>query len=212
VKKLIAFLAVVALATPAFALPMVEATSMDNGDGTTTYWLTITPMTPDGEVSFLEMWIQGDLEQHQGGAIYGAISSAAWKPNIVFSSEANVAKNVDGGFYADVADRDTVIDDSNWPGKVSVELVPSDGVAGTQMVHVALTSFTGGVGGPLPGGAIPLAHITARGDVWVSGVLQSDSDQDGSFAWHSDVPEPSTVALAVFGLMGLVAGSRRRRS
>jgi hypothetical protein len=212
VKKLIAFVAVVAMATPAFALPTIESTKMDNGDGTTTYWLTIESLP---EVSFLELNIMGDLQQIDGGATYDTISASPWAPSVVFTSDATLAGALNPAYLA-AADLDTVIADDNWPGKVSVVLTPVAGsggsVAGTDMVQVALTSFTGGLGGPLPGGPIPLAHITIPNDggAWVTGKLQSDSDQVGTFEWHSDIPEPSTLALAGFGLMGLVAGMRRR--
>jgi hypothetical protein len=211
VKKLIAFVAVVALATPAFALPAIHETHMDNGDGSTTYWFEIDSLP---EVSFMELWIMGNLHQVDGGAFYDTISSSPWAPSVVFTSDAALASALNPAYLA-AADMDTVVDDTLWPGKVAVNLVPEAGtggnVAGTQMVHVALTSFTGGLGGPLPGGPIPLAHVTIWGNaLWISGVLQSESDQVGTFEWH--VPEPSTLALAGFGLMGLVAGMRRRRS
>jgi hypothetical protein len=214
VKKLIAFCAIVALASPAFALPTIQSTSLDNGDGTYTHSLQIESLN---EVSFLEFWIEGDLNQVDGGATYDSVSGSPWAPSVVFTSDATLATALNPAGYGANAHLDTVVaDGDNWPGKVSVVLDPAAGmggdVSGTNSVHVALTSFTGGVGGPLPGGFIPLAQITSTGEVWVTGMLQSDSDQDGSFEWHFPIPEPSTAMLAAFGLMGLIAGSRRRRS
>ncbi|MCA9100299.1 MAG: PEP-CTERM sorting domain-containing protein [Planctomycetales bacterium] len=218
-NKLLAFVAVAVLATPALAREL-DVQQMDNGNGTTTFWISIDSLP---EVSFLELDIHGKpghVNQVDGGATYDAVSSSPWAPSVVFTSDALLAGALNPT-YAAQAESDTVIADSNWPGKVQVVLDPPAGpgqgaVAGTSSVHVALTSFTGGVGGPLPGGFIPLLHVTVwngpRGNPWlhISGKLQSDSDQDGSFMFW--IPEPSTMALAGFGLMGLVAGMRRRRS
>ena len=206
-KKLIAFVAVVALAAPGFARDL-DVQEMDNGDGSYTYWISIDSLP---EVSFLEMWIHGNIHQIDGGPTYANISQSPWAPSVVFTSDAALAAAVNPEYDAN-SDKDTVIDDELWPGKVDVQLEPNSGdgaTDGTESVHIALTSFTGGLGGALPGGLIPLAHITTWGrHLHIEGRLQSDSDTDGSF--HFWVPEPSTAMLAAFGLMGLFAGMRRR--
>jgi hypothetical protein len=220
VKKLLTFFAVVALATPAFALPTVQIASQTaNGDGSTTYQLEISTLP---EVSFLEFTIEahtGSLNQVDGGATYDTVSSSPWAPSVVFSSDATLASALNPTYMANAGLDTTIHDGDDWPGKVSVDLTPPAGpgqgaIAGTSLVHVALTSFTGGVGGPLPGGFIPLAQVTVSqgGTGWVMGNLQSASDQDGSFSiMLGGVPEPSTALLACFGIAGMVAGLRRRR-
>lgn len=185
--KLITLVAGVTSVTAAFALPIIDFQEIDNGDGSTTYLLNITPATPTGEVSALDFTITGSLRQFQGGPVYNLIFSSPWKPNIVFTSDAALARAVDGGTYADFAGMDTVIDDTWWPGKILVDLVPDNGTKkdGTEMVRVSLKSFIGGIGGPLPGGPIPLAQVTVwEHDLSIQGSLISNSDVDGSFEWN----------------------------
>ncbi|MCA9100827.1 MAG: PEP-CTERM sorting domain-containing protein [Pirellulales bacterium] len=217
-KKLVAFVAVVALAAPAFALPTLDYSRTDNGDGTVTDLVTITTLN---EVSFLDMTISahdpGALIQQDGGATYTAVSGSPWKPSVIFASDSTLATALNpAGYHANL---DTFVADEFWPGKVTVVLDPVAGsggsVAGTSSVRVALTSFTGGVGGPLPGGVINLVQVTHSGEAWVMGALQSDSDKNGSFSLllpGTGVPEPSTMVLAGIGLIGMISGLRRRRS
>jgi hypothetical protein len=212
VKKLLTFVAVVALATPSFAGIIVDS-QVDNGDGTTTFQLSVDTLN---EVSFLDITISGNygLVQNPGGATYAIASPSPWKPAVVFSSDAALAANVDLGPPAayDGA-TDTVIDDLMWPGKVAVDLDPAND--GSSSVRVALASFTGGIGGPLPGGPLYLGQVTSnngpQGRPWlcITGVLQSDSDQDGSIGFCT--PEPTSALLAVMGAFGVIASGRRQR-
>lgn len=219
-RSLIALLTPVCLLFPgtsAFALPVIQiASSTHNDNGTRTFGLEISTLP---EVSFLDLTIMahdGQLNQVDGGVTYDAVSSSPWAPSVVFTSDAPLAGALNPSYAAN-AGLDTVIDDTYWPGKVAVELDPPAGpgqgsMAGTTSVHVVLTSFTGGVGGPLPGGYIPLAQITASGCIWVSGTLQSASDQQGSFeALIPLCPEPSTALFAIMGASAIVVSAGRRR-
>jgi hypothetical protein len=191
VKHLIVFVSFVALAAPAFALPEIQETHLNNGDGSTTYWFTIESQP---EVSYLRMQIIGDLNQIQAHAAIYASVGPVWAPNVIFKSDADLANATDA-IYGASANLDTWVDNALFPGIVAAGLVPDAGDAsdGSQEVNIALTSFTGGLGGPLPGGFIPLAQVTIWGsELWLSGVLQSISDEDGSFEWHA-VPEPTTL-------------------
>ncbi|MCA9102700.1 MAG: hypothetical protein KDA63_16180 [Planctomycetales bacterium] len=210
---------VCACSDSALALPVIETNFCSrNADGT--YWFTITPTATEGEVSFLEFWITveyGAMNQVDGGSFYDVISPSPWAPSVVFTSDQILASALNPE-YAAQADLDTVIDDTWWPGKVLVELEPHTGdgsTDGEQAIHVAMTSFTGGVGGPLPGRTIPLVRITAKNHAYalitISGVLQSESDPDGHFLWTSPLcPEPSSGLIALAVVPVIAVRTRRR--
>ena len=199
--------AVAALCAPAFALPVLDVTETDNGDGSFTYYVDISTQE---EVSFLDLTISGNLHRMQGFGPYVDIGPP-WRPNMVFTSDETLFMALNPTILFILPLPNTVVDDTHWPGKVLVELTPNNGdeFDGTEQVHVALTSFTGGLGGPLPGGNIPLARIQTWGrNLWIHGKLQSDSDPDGHFEWH--IPEPSTLLLAgMAGLFVLLLGRRQ---
>jgi hypothetical protein len=213
-KRITAHLSVffaLAVAAPALAVNIQIDSYVPNSDGSTTIQLSIDTLN---EVSFLDMTIVGGrpgaaMRQNPGGTTYAAISPSPWKPAVVFTSDASLAGAVDGTFYDQSTD--TLIDDALWPGKVQVDLDPAND--GSASMHVALASFTGGIGGPLPGGFVPFMQVTVEPGfcVFLSGQLQSDSDPNGEFHWSNYAPEPTSALLAVMGAFGLLATRRRRR-
>ena len=192
---------VAALCAPAFASSVLDVTETDNGDGSFTYWFEIDTLN---ELAFMELTIMGNLHQVQGNELYEQISDSPWAPNVVFTRDAALASAVDENYSAN-AHLDTVIDDEEWQGIVTVELTPDDG---SQLVYVAMIS--GIEFHPLPGGFIPLAHVTTWGrNLWISGFIDYLDSDVVDFEWH--IPEPSALMLGVLGTLGSVAIQRRRR-
>ncbi|MEZ6073564.1 MAG: hypothetical protein R3C10_25620 [Pirellulales bacterium] len=188
--------------------PILDVQGMENGDGTYTWWISINPNIEgyDQETATLEVIIMGDIYQSLL-TDPTAIAVNGGDPNVVFSSQRAVADLLDDNYDAA---RDTVVDDTLWPGKNVIQQTPADG---TQYVRVLLTSFTGGLGGPIPDNDFfPLAHITTDGaGIWVAGELQTIPFPEGFFSVHLVIPEPATNVLLVVGAFVGLGLSRIRR-
>ena len=144
----------------------------------------------------------------------GTAEALLGEKNVNFSSQAELAEILDPAYDHS---RDTFVYDEYWPGIVAVDLTPDgDGTpAGTRQMRVAMTSFTGGLGGPLPGGFIPLFQATTEGStLYFFGVIQSGSEPNGEFEHietRGPCPEPSSLLLTGLGACAAVVSSRRRR-
>ncbi|MCA9100847.1 MAG: PEP-CTERM sorting domain-containing protein [Planctomycetales bacterium] len=207
------------LAAPAFADPIIDVQTMRVGPGVFTHWIYLNPNTGIDEIGFINTTVMSDPNRPNDSKIHQYLERINYS-QVNVSSQQPIAEILDPTYPAEL---DTVFDDSAFPGVVEVNLTPlNSGLPfvpppapqpsnnGTRMMEVSAASFTGGLGGPLPGDAfVPIWHVTTWGPwLWISGTLQTDSNPNGYFEIH--VPEPSTAILAGLGL-ALVGVARRRR-
>lgn len=195
------------LLSPAWALPVLDMRLEYDGQGTRTYWFSISTLP---EESVLDLEIVGEVNQVLANSRPYEDFGPEWAPNVFFTSDQDLA-NVFDADYAETTNNgalDTVIDDQHWAARTLVDLGPTgDGI---HRIHVTMMSDAGG---PLPGGYIPLARVVVTHPghlLYISGTLRSESDPDGSF-YCVFIPEPSTALLASLGACAAIVRARRRR-
>ena len=214
-RFVLCLLGIFVLATPALAEPILDIQTMRVGPGIFHHWISINPNSGLDETAFIDTTIKAD----DRGMIHQYLERESFG-EVHLTSQQPLASALDPTYPAD---DDTVFDDESWPGVVGVHITPENAALdfvpapdpqpsanGTQMMRVQATSFTGQIGGPIPGDDFtPIWHVSTWGPwLWIHGVLQTDSNPHAEFWAH--VPEPSTALLAGMGLalMGVV---RRRR-